>query len=266
MDSKHTFTGVFIPAKIWLDKTIPPHRKMILGEIRALSENTGWCYANNAHFADWMGCKVSNVSFHIKALKDAGMIDVVFSNDNGGGRKIRVNQEWYFSQSPYSGTVAPYSGTVAPYSGTVAEIQFKSTFKKEEEETLESEFYSFEEEKKKEELIAPPAAAIFAAFDLDTAAAALSDDALCRDRYGREVGRTSEQAGKEHPVAVAMFTEDQRAVCTIYHSDRQFRAHYFAWLARRKQARERDKQFAAKAPQGKTFESTTLPKNLPVFR
>jgi hypothetical protein len=139
--------------------------------------------------------------------------------------------------------------------------------KKEEEETREMEFsQSLKEEKTPFPQVAPAPLSPFAAFDLDTAAAALASDPLCRDRYGREVERTPEQATTEHPKAVAMFTEDQKAVCTIYHSDRQFRAHYFAWLAKRKQARERDKQVAAKAPQGKTFESTTLPKNLPVFR
>jgi hypothetical protein len=140
--------------------------------------------------------------------------------------------------------------------------------RKEEEETRESgiELQPLEEEKKKEGFIAPAAAVNFAAFDLDGAAAALAADPLCRDRYGREVERTPEQAKEEHPKAVAMFTEDQRSVCTIYHNDRQFRAHYFAWLAKRKQAREREKQFTAKAPPQKQIESTTLPKNLPVFR
>lgn len=139
--------------------------------------------------------------------------------------------------------------------------------RKEEEETREKDFSQhLEEDKTPFPQVAPAPLSPFAAFDLDAAAAALAADPLCRDRYGREVERTPEQAANEHPKAVDMFTEDQRAVCTIYHSDRQFRAHYFAWLARRKQARERDKQFAAKAPQGKTFESTTLPKNLPVFR
>jgi|688.fasta_scaffold666251_1 hypothetical protein len=273
MDNKHAFTGVFIPAKIWLDTTISPQAKLMLAEIRSLSENTGWCYANNSHFAEWMGCKVQNVSNLINEMKRRGMIDVVFSNSTGAGRKLRVNAEWYFSQTtytlnvpPYTENVPPYTENVPPYTENVTEIHFKYNLKKEEEETRESELQTLEEEKNKEGFTMPPAAANFAAFDLDTAATALASDPLCRDRYGREVERTPEQAKEEHPKAVAIFTEDQRAVCTIYHSNRQFRAHYFAWLAKRKQARERDKQVAAKAPQGKTFESTTLPKNLPVFR
>ena len=156
----------------------------------------------------------------------------------------------------------PYTENVPPYTENVTEIHFKYNLKKEEEETRESELQTLEEEKNKEGFTMPAAAANFAAFDLDTAAAALASDPLCRDRYGREVERTPEQATTEHPKAVAMFTEDQKAVCTIYHNDRQFRAHYFAWLAKRKEAKQRQPKRQA----GQTFESSTLPKNLPVFR
>jgi hypothetical protein len=267
---KHVFTGVFIPAKIWMSKELTPQKKMILAEIKALSEETGWCFANNGHFAEWLLCSPQNISNAIRQMHRDGLIDITYMDEKTcSGRKMRVNLEWYHGeQYPYTENVPPYTENVPPYTENVTEIHFKYNLKKEEEETRESgiELQPLEEEKKKEGFIAPPAAANFAAFDLDSAAAALAADPLCRDRYGREVERTPEQAANEHPKAVAMFTEDQKAVCTIYHSDRQFRAHYFAWLAKRKQAREREKQMAAKAPQGKTFESTTLPKNLPVFR
>jgi hypothetical protein len=190
----------------------------------------------------------------------------VFETKDQATAWVEVNTVSGFSVNGLSVNGFTVNGKSVTTNNTVN--QEYNILKKEEEETRERgiEIQTLEEEKNKEGFTMPPAAANFAAFDLDTAAAALASDPLCRDRYGREVERTPEQAATEHPKAVAMFTEDQKAVCTIYHSDRQFRAHYFAWLAKRKQARERDKQVAAKAPQGKTFESSTLPKNLPVFR
>ena len=50
--AKHVFTGVFIPAKIWIAKDLIPQEKMMLAEIKALSEDSGWCFAgNNDEFA-----------------------------------------------------------------------------------------------------------------------------------------------------------------------------------------------------------------------
>ena len=81
MSEKREFTGVFIPAKIWADENLIPAEKMILGEIKALSENTGWCSARNSHFANWLHCTPQNISLYISRLNKSGFIEVKYSDE-----------------------------------------------------------------------------------------------------------------------------------------------------------------------------------------
>ena len=68
MSDKHEFTGVFIPAHIWLSKELAHAEKMILGEVDALSNKTGWCTAGRKHFSEWLGCDPPGVTYYIKKL------------------------------------------------------------------------------------------------------------------------------------------------------------------------------------------------------
>lgn len=155
--ANHTFTGVFIPAKIWLAKDLIPQEKMMLAEIRALSEDNGWCFANNSHFSKWLGCGTQNISNYIKRFEREGMIEVTYTDKKTfAGRKMRVNVEWFH------GLATPYTGNVTPYTGNVTEIHFKDTSK-----PLESaapapaeNFNNLEEEKNEKGLVAPPPAEI----------------------------------------------------------------------------------------------------------
>jgi hypothetical protein len=161
----------------------------------------------------------------------------VFETKDQAKAWVEVNTVSGFSVNGLSVNGFTVNGKSVTTNNTIN--QEYNILRKEEEETRESELQTIEEEKTPFPQVAPDPLSPFAAFDLDTAAAALASDPLCRDRYGREVERTPEQATTEHPNAVAMFTEDQKAVCTIYHNNRQFRAHYFAWLAKRKEAKQR---------------------------
>ncbi len=73
---KREFTGVFIPAHIWTSKELIPAEKMILGEIDALSKTRGYCDASRAHFAEWLGCTVQNVTYYFEKLQRLGFISV----------------------------------------------------------------------------------------------------------------------------------------------------------------------------------------------
>jgi hypothetical protein len=128
---KHVFTGVFIPAKIWLHPDFTPIEKMMIGEIKALGEETGWCYAGNAHFAKWLKCSPQNISIYVNSFKKQGFIDVKFSDEKThAGRKMRVNLAWYHSiPNPLSPAVPPLSPAVPPLSPAVTDIHFKDTSK-----------------------------------------------------------------------------------------------------------------------------------------
>jgi len=69
MSEKREFTGVFIPAHIWVSKALIPSEKMILGEIDALSKKTGWCTAGRNHFAEWLNCTPQNDTYFLGKLE-----------------------------------------------------------------------------------------------------------------------------------------------------------------------------------------------------
>ena len=137
--AKHVFTGVFIPAKIWISKTLIAQEKMMLAEIKALSEDSGWCYASNRHFSEWLGCLPTNISNYIQKFQKAEMIEVRYDNlKTFSGRKMRVNLAWYHGlQDPVNPSIPaeppsipaepPSIPAEPPSIPAVTERQFKNT-------------------------------------------------------------------------------------------------------------------------------------------
>jgi hypothetical protein len=169
--AKHIFTGVFIPAKIWISKTLIAQEKMMLAEIKALSEDTGWCYASNRHFSEWLGCLPTNISNYIQKFKEAEMIEVRYDNlKTFSGRKMRVNLAWYHGlQDPINPSIPaeppsipaepPSIPAEPPSIPAVTERQFKNTSilnESEGERTPPAPNPSnLKEEKKENGLVAP---------------------------------------------------------------------------------------------------------------
>lgn len=63
-----------IPAKIRYDKSLPPNAKLLYGEITALANEKGYCYAKNSYFAELYDVAPETVSRWIKKLKDKAFI------------------------------------------------------------------------------------------------------------------------------------------------------------------------------------------------
>ena len=171
--ANHTFTGVFIPAKIWIAKDLIPQEKMMLAEIKALSEDTGWCFAGNKHFADWLVCGTSNISNYIQRFQREGMIEVTYKDKKTfSGRRMRVNLEWFHglatpyteNEAPYSPNVPPFIGNEAPYIGAVTETQIKSTFKPNESSDTPAESETLKADEVKKDLVPPGRAEAAAPF------------------------------------------------------------------------------------------------------
>lgn len=148
----------------------------MLAEIKALSEDSGWCFAGNKHFADWLVCGTSNISNYIQRFQREGMIEVTYKDKKTfSGRRMRVNLEWFHglatpytdTEAPYTGNVPPFSGSEAPYTGAVTEIKFKSTSKlSESEPPAPVEIPTLKEEEVKRGLVAlPPAASTALTYD-----------------------------------------------------------------------------------------------------
>lgn len=84
-DTLRKFQGVWIPADLWLDRSLSITEKVMLVEIGSLQHEVRGCFATNAHFAEFFGLSNSRVSEIINCLAQRGMIEVEMIRE---GRRI----------------------------------------------------------------------------------------------------------------------------------------------------------------------------------
>ena len=72
-----------IPANVRYDKDLTANAKLLYGEISALCDKEGHCWATNSYFANLYGLSQISISRLIKTLKDKGYIEVKISYING---------------------------------------------------------------------------------------------------------------------------------------------------------------------------------------
>lgn len=78
-----------IPAKVRYCKNLMANAKLLYGEITALCNQNGYCWATNKYFSDLYEVDERNIRKWIESLKDEGFIDVDFDNQTSQ-RKIKI--------------------------------------------------------------------------------------------------------------------------------------------------------------------------------
>ncbi len=63
-----------IPAEVRYDQDLKPNAKLLYGELTALCNQSGYCWATNEYFADLYGLSVSTISRLITQLEQRGYI------------------------------------------------------------------------------------------------------------------------------------------------------------------------------------------------
>ena len=95
-DSKKSYYAV-IPATVRYDESLPPNAKLLYGEITALCNAEGYCWASNKYFADLYGVSVVSISKWINILIKRGYIASHFVYKEGTkeieGRYITILYE-----------------------------------------------------------------------------------------------------------------------------------------------------------------------------
>lgn len=84
-----------IPASVRYDNRLKPNEKLLYGEMTALANKTGICYATNKYFAELYEVEVETISRWISHIKELGYIEVaiIYKNDTKeiDKRIIKIN-------------------------------------------------------------------------------------------------------------------------------------------------------------------------------
>lgn len=84
-DLKISYYAV-IPANVRYDKRLPANAKLLYGEITALCNAKGYCWAENRYFSELYGVSKISISKWIKSLCDCGYIksDIAYKEGSKG--------------------------------------------------------------------------------------------------------------------------------------------------------------------------------------
>ena len=84
---KPSFYAV-IPSEVRYNKSLKPNAKLLYGEITALCNKEGYCWAGNEYFAELYEVSEETVSRWINQLKKHDFINVVLDQKSDQKRKI----------------------------------------------------------------------------------------------------------------------------------------------------------------------------------
>lgn len=87
IDDKPNYYAI-IPATVRYDKDLSPSAKLLYGEITALANARGYCWANNKYFMDLYSFSDRTVQNILKQLSNKKYIDVVLEQNRN--RKIFI--------------------------------------------------------------------------------------------------------------------------------------------------------------------------------
>ncbi len=82
-----------IPANVRYDKSLKPNAKLLYGEITALTNREGFCWATNEYFAALYEVENETISRWISQLRNAGYIDVELLPAEGNKRRITIDKK-----------------------------------------------------------------------------------------------------------------------------------------------------------------------------
>lgn len=76
-----------IPADVRYSRQLCANAKLLYGEITALTNKEGYCWATNEYFADLYGVSQRSIQNWLEDLKNAGFIEVESSNVSGKSQR-----------------------------------------------------------------------------------------------------------------------------------------------------------------------------------
>lgn len=77
-----------IPAFVRYDDSLSPNAKLLYGEITALCNKKGYCYASNKYFANLYGVSNNSISNWVSSLVKCGYLKIHVNRDEGNIRRL----------------------------------------------------------------------------------------------------------------------------------------------------------------------------------
>lgn len=113
-----------IPANVRYDKHIPAGAKLLYGEVTALSNQKGYCFASNGYFSELYGCTPQAISKWFKRLEAAGYVRISYHGEPGNQeRRVSISVESYQPQLRGVSTVVEGVSTTVEHNNTSIIIQ-----------------------------------------------------------------------------------------------------------------------------------------------
>jgi len=111
-EERRKFQGVWIPADLWLDRSLSITEKVMLVEIGSLESDDRGCFKSNADFAKFFDLSASRVSEIISGLVEKGLVTVDLIRDGKRvvERQIRLAKVFGKPNTPYSENTANLFG------------------------------------------------------------------------------------------------------------------------------------------------------------
>lgn len=88
-----------IPAFVRYHPDVSNGAKLLYGEITALCNERGYCWASNSYFANLYAVNVGTISRWIKELADAGFIEATVDAASGNQRQLRIGNEGLYQKN-----------------------------------------------------------------------------------------------------------------------------------------------------------------------
>ncbi|MBS4750347.1 helix-turn-helix domain-containing protein [Carnobacteriaceae bacterium zg-ZUI78] len=98
-----------IPATVMRDKTLSANAKLLYGEISALANEKGYCFASNDYFSTIYECSKRSIQQRLARLEKSGYIHVVVDRDDN---KNVIERRIYLAEVPTKREVACCMGKV----------------------------------------------------------------------------------------------------------------------------------------------------------